>query len=124
MISSASVFVIDDDPDNAESLTLLLHLWGCRAILCRSATEVLDAVEREQPDAVVSDLLMPDVDGYEATRLIRRDARFAELPIVALTAKAMQGDREKGAAAGMTDFVTKPVDNEQLLAVLNHWLGR
>jgi CheY-like chemotaxis protein len=114
-MASLSVLVIDDDPDNAESLTLLLHLCGCRAILCRSATEVLDAVEREQPDAVVSDLLMPDVDGFELAKLIRRTRRGAAVRLIALTGMTRQIDREAAKEAGFDQVLLKPSSIQQVI---------
>jgi CheY-like chemotaxis protein len=68
------------------------------------------------------DIMMPELDGYETTRRVRQDERFAELPIIALTAKAMKGDREKSIAAGASDYITKPVDTDQLLSLMRVWL--
>ena len=73
-------------------------------------------------DLVLMDIMMPELDGYETTRLIRADESFKQLPIISLTAKAMKGDREKAIAAGASDYITKPVDTDQLLSLMRVWL--
>ena len=88
----------------------------------RDAMKVLE--ERPGVDLVLMDVMMPEMDGYETTRAIRQIPEFAQLPIISLTAKAMKGDREKSIAAGASDYITKPVDTDQLLSLMRVWLYR
>ena len=85
-----------------------------------------DGIEllRETPDVdlVLMDIMMPELDGYQTTRAIRADDAFKQLPIISLTAKAMKGDREKAIASGASDYITKPVDTDQLLSLMRVWL--
>jgi CheY-like chemotaxis protein len=75
-------------------------------------------------DLVLMDIMMPELDGYKAMRLIREKPQYAKLPIISLTAKAMKGDREKSIASGASDYITKPVDTDQLLSLMRVWLYR
>lgn len=79
--------------------------------------------ERGPVDIILMDAMMPAMDGNETTRAIRQNNRFADLPIVFLTAKAMPGDRESSLAAGASDYITKPVDLDDLLGLMSHWVG-
>ena len=83
----------------------------------------IDALEANPDvDVVLMDIMMPEMDGYETIRAIRDDEQFRQLPIISLTAKAMKGDREKSIAVGASDYITKPVDTDQLLSLMRVWL--
>ncbi len=114
-----TVLVVDDDVRNIFALTSLLedhHLNVMHAENGRAAIELLE--KAPEIDVVLMDIMMPEMDGYETMKAIRQDARFKSLPIIALTAKAMKGDRAKCIEAGASDYVTKPVDLDQLFSVL------
>jgi CheY-like chemotaxis protein len=107
----------------AYALSATLRANGMEVLLADSGRTALEALEREaNVGAVLMDVMMPEMDGYEATRRIRRDPRFASLPIIALTAKAMKGDRERCLEAGANEYIPKPVDMSKLLALLGAML--
>jgi len=119
------VVVIDDDIRNIFSLTSALEEHGMELHYAESGRSGVELLQRI-PDADIAlvDIMMPGMDGYETIREIRALANFANLPIVAVTAKAMKGDRQKCIEAGASDYVAKPVDMEQLVSVLRVWLQR
>ncbi|HSQ65517.1 MAG TPA: ATP-binding protein, partial [Polyangiaceae bacterium] len=124
-LSGRRVLVVDDDVRNAFAIRSLLETRGVHVLLADGARSSLDVLQKHPDvDAVLMDIMMPEVDGYEATRNIRAIEAFRELPIIALTSKAMVGDREKILDAGCSDFVPKPVDNDQLLGTLGRWLAK
>jgi CheY-like chemotaxis protein len=115
---------VDDDVRNIFALTSLLedhHLNVLHAENGRRGIELLRGMSKI--DLVLMDIMMPEMDGYETMRAIRQEPRFRSLPIIALTAKAMKGDRAKCLDAGASDYITKPVDLEQLFSVLRVWIG-
>ncbi len=125
ILRGRKVLVVDDDARNIFAFTSVLENQDMEVI---SATNGASAIEiiRNSPDlsAVLMDIMMPDMDGYETTREIRRQPEFRTLPIIALTAKAMKGDREKCLDAGASDYIAKPVNADQLLSLLRVWLFR
>ncbi len=118
------VLIVDDDLRNAFAITGILELYGLTVIHASSGhqgIEVLRSAGRDI-DLVLMDVMMPEMDGYATTAAIREMPLLADLPIIAVTARAMQGDRGKSIAAGASDYVTKPVDTEELLATMERWL--
>jgi len=119
------VLVVDDDARNIFALTTVLEGQEMEVISATNGRQAIDIVETTSDLSVVlMDIMMPEMDGYETMRRIRQDARFRTLPILALTAKAMKGDREKCLQAGASDYIAKPVDTDQLLSLLRVWLYR
>ena len=123
VLSTKKVLVVDDDMRNVFALSHALKAKGMTVITAENGQKALDALDAEQDvDVVLMDIMMPVMDGYETIQKIREDKRFWKLPILALTAKAMSGDKEKCIAAGANDYLTKPVDIEKVLSMLRVWL--
>jgi len=125
ILQRRKVLVVDDDARNIFALTSVLENHEVEVL---SATNGRHAIEIIQgtPDIsmVLMDIMMPEMDGYETMREIRKDSAFRTLPILALTAKAMKGDREKCLEAGASDYISKPVNTDQLLSLMRVWLFR
>jgi len=119
------VLIVDDDVRNVFALTSVFERRGMEVVFAENGREGIEAL-KANPDIslVLMDIMMPEMDGYEATRAMREMPEFQRLPIVALTAKAMKGDREKSIASGASDYITKPVDVDQLLSLMRVWLYR
>lgn len=119
------VLVVDDDVRNIFALSSLLERRGMNVVTASTGREAIATLESTANVGIVlMDIMMPEMDGYETMRAIRENPVFRRLPIVALTAKAMKGDREKCLEAGASDYLAKPVNTEQLLSVLRMWLHR
>jgi signal transduction histidine kinase/HAMP domain-containing protein/CheY-like chemotaxis protein len=118
------VLVVDDDPRNVFAITSTLELHGVTVTHAPNGRDGMETLlAREDADLVLMDVMMPEMDGYATMSKIRQMPAFATLPIIAVTARAMPGDREKSIAAGASDYVTKPVDTEELLACMERWLA-
>jgi CheY-like chemotaxis protein len=125
VLHGRKVLIVDDDVRNVFALTSVLEHRGMEVVFAENGREGLEVLETNgNVDLVLMDLMMPEMDGYEAMAAIRARAEHASLPIIALTAKAMQGDRERSIAAGASDYITKPVDPDQLLSLMRVWLYR
>jgi HAMP domain-containing protein/signal transduction histidine kinase/ActR/RegA family two-component response regulator len=123
-LDGATVLIIDDDVRNVFALTSALELQGINVLYADNGAEGVRLLgEHGGVDIVLMDAMMPDMDGNQTTRLIRRNPHFTNLPVVFLTAKAMPGDRESSLAAGASDYITKPVDLDELLEVMAAWVN-
>ena len=122
-LKGVNVLLVEDNPINQQVAMEILASAGVIVSLAVNGQEAVDAVNMKHFDAVLMDVQMPVMDGYTATQTIRRDIRFKDLPIIAMTAHAMAGDHEKSIQAGMNDHITKPVDPEKLYAILNQWIS-
>jgi len=121
-LAGARVLLAEDNAINRELALNLLAEVGIEADVAVDGREVVEVLRTGDYDAVLMDMQMPDMDGYEATRVIRAQARFADLPIIAMTAHAMEGDRERCLEAGMSDYVSKPIDPSRFFAALSRWI--
>jgi HAMP domain-containing protein/CheY-like chemotaxis protein/signal transduction histidine kinase len=125
VISGKKILIVDDDVRNIFSLTSMLEDHGMQVRFAENGNQALEQLNKDpNVDAILMDVMMPEMDGYQTTRAIRKMDRFRTLPIIALTAKAMKGDREKCIEAGASDYITKPVEPDQLLSLLRVWLYR
>ncbi|WP_326687614.1 MULTISPECIES: HAMP domain-containing protein [unclassified Streptomyces] len=122
-LAGRKVLIVDDDIRNVFALTSVLEQHGLQVLYAENGREGIEVLEQHDDAAVVlMDIMMPEMDGYATTAAIRKMPQFAGLPIIALTAKAMKGDREKSIESGASDYVTKPVDTDHLLSVMRQWM--
>jgi CheY-like chemotaxis protein len=125
VVRGRKVLIVDDDARNIFALTTMLENQEMNVVSATNGRKAIELVHH-QPDTsvVLMDIMMPEMDGFQIIREIRKDPRFGVLPILALTAKAMKGDREKCLAAGASDYIAKPVNTNELLSLLRVWLYR
>ena len=124
-LTGRKVLIVDDDVRNIFALTTVLERRGIQVVYAENGKDGISLLKKA-PDieAVLMDVMMPEMDGYETMRALRKIGKFRNLPIIALTAKAMKGDREKCIEAGASDYIAKPIDVDQLLSLLRVWLYR
>jgi len=125
VLAGKKILIVDDDLRNIVALTALLESHLVEVQYAESGTDALELLgQNGEMSLVLMDIMMPEMDGYETTRRIRANPKFASLPVIALTAKAMRDDRQKCLDAGASDYISKPVDQEQLLSLLRVWCSR
>jgi len=124
-LAGRKVLVVDDDIRNIFALTSILEQYEMEVLYAENGKDGIDMLKNTAGiDVVLMDVMMPEMDGYQAMQEIRRLRKFKSMPIIALTAKAMKGDREKCIEAGASDYITKPVDTDQLVSLLRVWMYR
>ncbi|HEX7846481.1 MAG TPA: response regulator, partial [Chitinophagaceae bacterium] len=123
VLAHKKVLIVDDDVRNLFALTTAFERYNINTIIAESGQEAINALtDNKDIDIVLMDIMMPEMDGYETTQKIRREHKNTTLPIIAVTAKAMKGDRQKCIEAGASDYITKPVKVDQLLSLMRIWL--
>jgi CheY-like chemotaxis protein/signal transduction histidine kinase/DNA-binding LacI/PurR family transcriptional regulator len=123
-LQGKQILIVDDDARNAFALSRLLSEKGVKVHIAASAAKALEKLEHIEVSLILTDIMMPGMDGYEFIKALRQRPRFAKLPIIALTAKAMKGDRERCLEAGANDYLSKPIDPDRLFSMLRVWLSR
>jgi DNA-binding response OmpR family regulator len=118
------ILVVDDEPDVASLLTLLLKSQGYNVVSAGDGQEALEKARSEQPDLILLDVMLPKMDGYKVARMLKFDENFSSIPIIMLTAKVQEKDKQIGMEMGADDYVTKPFDTAALLAKVKAVLGK
>jgi len=123
LLNNKKVLLVDDDMRNIYSLSSVLEDYGMRIIVAYDGKQAIEELEANpDTDIVLMDIMMPTMDGIEATKAIRAKKEYRDLPIIAVTAKAMPEDKEKCMAAGVSDYIAKPIDINKLLSLMRVWI--
>jgi CheY-like chemotaxis protein len=118
------ILLVDDDPRNLFAVTAALEQNGAKISCCINGKRALELLEKESFDVIITDIMMPEMDGYQLIEAIRAQPNFFGIPVIVLTAKAMQNEREKILELGADDFLTKPVDYDLLINMVNAWRSK
>ena len=121
---SIKILLVDDEPDILEFMEYNLKKEGYIVLLAKNGAEAVEIAKREIPQLIILDIMMPEMDGYEAMKRIRAQIKFKNIPVIALTAKAMKDDKQKCIDAGANDYIAKPIDVERLLSLMRVWLSK
>ena len=125
MLAGKKVLIVDDDIRNIFAMTSMLERYKMEVISAETGQAAIETLQKtDGVDLVLMDIMLPEMDGYQTMQRIRKMYGFEQLPIIALTAKAMKGDREKCIDAGASDYIAKPVETERLLTLLRNWVHR
>jgi two-component system cell cycle response regulator DivK len=108
------ILIVEDNRDSRELVAKVLKAHGYEILEAHDGAEALETIRREKPDLILMDISLPKIDGYEATRCLKNDPELQTIPVIALTAHAMKGDREKALAAGCDGYITKPINVREL----------
>jgi two-component system cell cycle response regulator DivK len=116
------ILVVEDNQDNREMVVKALKFHGYQVIEAIDGEEAIEKAKAENPDLILLDIYLPKMDGYEATKRLKRDGRLKDIPVIALTAHAMKGNREEALAAGCDGYIPKPIDVRELPKQIQHFL--
>ncbi|WKZ37142.1 MAG: response regulator [Anaerolineales bacterium] len=123
-MSKGRVLVVEDNMDTYELVRFILETNGFETFLAVNGRDGVHAANRQLPDLIIMDLAMPEMDGWTATHLIKRDAQTSSIPLITLTAHALPMDRQRAMDAGCDEFITKPMDLIELVESVEYWVGR
>lgn len=118
------ILAVDDNQDNLDLISFTLELFGCAFIAAADGQTTLELAQNYQPDAILLDIMLPDIDGLKLIRLLKQDSRTKDATIIAVTALARSEDRERILAAGCDDYITKPYNVDELEALIRHYLNK
>ena len=120
--SAFSILLVDDDKDTQYAMQYILEKEGYKVYVAKDGEEALKQAEMTQPNLILMDIMLPGMNGYEATRKLKSNESFNQIPIIAMTAKAMKGDREKVKLAGCDDYIAKPFMTKEILNLIEKWI--
>ncbi len=123
-MSKGRILVVEDNMDTYELVRFILEKSGYDTFLAMNGRDGVNAATKQMPDLIIMDLAMPEMDGWTATRLIKSDVRTSSIPLIALTAHALPGDRQRAIDSGCDEYITKPMDLLDLVESVDHWLSR
>jgi CheY-like chemotaxis protein len=121
-MSKGRILIVEDNMDTYELMRFILELNGYETFLAMDGRDGVNAALKQKPDLILMDLAMPEMDGWEATRLIKKDPLTSSIPLIAVTAHALSGDRARALKAGCDDYITKPMDLAELVSMVNRAL--
>ena len=123
-MSAGRILIVEDNMDTYELVRFILEKNGYETFLAMNGRDGVNAAVKQHPDLIIMDLSMPEMDGWTATRLIKGDLQTSSIPLIALTAHALPGDRKRAFDAGCDEYITKPMDLLELLETVNDWMQK
>ena len=123
-MSKGRILVVEDNMDTYELVRFILEKNGYDTFLAMNGRDGVNAASKQKPDLIIMDLALPEMDGWTATRLIKKDTQTSSIPLIALTAHALPGDRQRAMDSGCDEYITKPMDLLDLVESVDHWISR
>jgi len=123
-MSKGRVLVVEDNMDTYELVRFILERSGFETFLAVNGRDGVTAAQKQKPDLIIMDMSMPEMDGWTATAIVKRDEKTAAIPLIALTAHALPGDRQRALEAGCDEYISKPMDLEELVEAAQYWVSK